>query len=100
MRTVVGARVGRRSAAWAAGVGLAVLGLVWFARAADAPPLDRPSLDRRVYDVLREVHNQGADLYNAGDPAGCYRMFQGAMITVRPLLDHRPEQQKFITSKL
>jgi hypothetical protein len=81
----------------------AVMGTAWLAPAADAPapaPLDRAALDKRVYDVLREIHNTGADLYNAGDAAGCYRMFQGAMTAVRPLLDHRPDDQKYISSKL
>jgi hemoglobin len=55
------------------------------------------ALDRKVYDLLREVINTGADLYNRqGDRAGCYRLYQGSLMTLRPLLAHRPELQQAI----
>ena len=68
----------------------------------DAPkpggsPLDRKALDKHVYDTLREVINYGADLYNGGDPPGCYRLYEGALMALKPLLDHRPALQKAIT---
>src|SRR5262249_34402567 len=44
-------------------------------------------LDRQIYEVLRPVINAGADLYNRdGDRPGCYRLYQGALLTLRPLL--------------
>ena len=45
---------------------------------------------------LRDVINRGADLYNQGEPAACYRLYQGSLLTVRPLFDHKPELQKAI----
>ena len=57
-------------------------------------------LDRLALDVLRDVHNRGADLYNRGDPAGCYRLYQGALLVVRPFLGHRPVLQKVIEDGL
>src|SRR5258708_32090433 len=53
---------------------------------------------KALVDVLRDVHNRGADLYNNGDPAGCYRMFQGALLTAKPLV--AADVQKIITDGL
>ena len=46
--------------------------------------------------MLRDIHNKGADLYNASDPVGCYRMFQGGLEVARALLAHRPAEQRAI----
>ena len=67
------------------------------ARADDPKPPDAKAFDRLVIDALRAVHNTGADLYNEGkDFAGAYRVYQGALLTVRPLIGHRPDAQKLI----
>lgn len=70
--------------------------------AADDPKLpDVKAFDKLVVDTLRDVHNKGADLYNtAKDFPGAYRMYQGALTTVRPLLAHRPDTQKLIETGL
>jgi hypothetical protein len=62
------------------------------------------SQDKKVADkhdaaalnaALRDVINAGAKIFNEnGDHAGCYRMYQGALISVRPFL--APELQKRI----
>ena len=69
---------------------------------ADEPKLpDTKVFDKVVVDTLRDVHNKGADLYNTSkDFAGTYRMYQGALLTVRPLLAHRPAAQKLIDDGL
>jgi truncated hemoglobin YjbI len=74
----------------------------WVAFFAAAPAIaqDAAALDRLVADALKEMHNKAADLYNGGDPNGCYRMFQGGLITVRPLLAHRPDVQLLIDQGL
>jgi hemoglobin len=67
---------------------------------------DKPSetiktadLDRQIYDLLRTVINTGADLYNReADRPGCYRVYQGCLLTLRPLLGHHPDLQKEIDS--
>jgi hypothetical protein len=66
--------------------------------AADDPKLpDARAFDKLVVDSLRDVHNKGADLYNtAKDFPGAFRMYEGALLTVKPLLVHRPEAQKLI----
>ncbi|QJW96334.1 hypothetical protein [Frigoriglobus tundricola] len=83
------------------------LATVLGATARPAPAADDPKLpdarvfDKLVIDTLRAVHNRGADLYNTSrDFAGAYRMYEGALVTVRPLLAHRPDAQKIIDAGL
>jgi hemoglobin len=46
---------------------------------------------------LRDVINQGADIFNnQGDHAGCTRLYEGALRTVKPLLGGYPQLQKAI----
>jgi hypothetical protein len=67
----------------------------------DPKPSDPKAFDKLVVDTLRDVHNKGADLYNTSkDFAGAYRMYQGALLTVRPFLAHRPVTQKMIDDGL
>jgi hemoglobin len=81
---------------------LAALALALLAgagRAAEdkAAPLESKALDTALYNNLRDVINRGADLYNSGDWAGCYRLYEGALMAVKPLLDHRKGLQAEIT---
>ncbi|QEL15978.1 hypothetical protein [Limnoglobus roseus] len=57
------------------------------------PTVRTTDLDRIVLASLKEVHNKGAELYNAGDHAGALRLYQGGLIVAKPLLDHRAKQQ-------
>jgi hypothetical protein len=69
--------------------------------AEDAKPPEGKAYDKLVVDTLRDVHNKGADLYNeAKDFVGAYRIYQGALLTVRPLLAHQPGIQKVIDTGL
>jgi hypothetical protein len=73
-------------------------------------PVDDPSApppstvlvdpDRTALDVLKEVHNRGAELYNLQRPSECLAMYDGALRVVRPFLAHRPAIQKTITDGL
>jgi truncated hemoglobin YjbI len=81
--------------------GLLGLGLIGTAAAADdkgdkPAAADDKAVDKQLYDMLRDLHNRGADLYNGGDASGCYRLFQGGLIAVRPSLGHHPDVQKLI----
>lgn len=86
--------------ALAAGFVALALGLSCAARAADdkagPPSADRKALDQQIQVTLGNVIDRGAGLYNGGDQAACYRLFEGALMTVRPQLDHRPSLQKAI----
>lgn len=57
-------------------------------------------LDRIAVNVLRDVHNQGAELYNTGDPTGCLRIYQSAITTARPFLAHHADIQKMIDDSI
>lgn len=72
---------------------------------AAASAQDSKKFDAQIYESLREVINAGAELYNKeeSDPvlreqnrAACYRLYQGSLITLEPLVPHRPEMQKII----
>jgi hypothetical protein len=48
-----------------------------------------------LYYTLRDVINAGAKVFNEqGDHAGCFRLYQGSLLTVRPFLP--PDQQKSV----
>jgi serine/threonine protein kinase len=63
-------------------------------------PRDTAALDAKVFIALRDVINRGSHLYNDGDPAACYRLYEGSLMTLRPLLDSRPDLQKAIADDL
>lgn len=54
--------------------------------AADKMPTERTTNDRQIIDTLAGIHDRGAALFNSGDTAGCYRLFQGSLQTVRLVL--------------
>jgi hypothetical protein len=89
----------RRAFGWAGLLVVAALSTAAIAGRAQeekGSALEPPDIDRLVYGNLREVINHGADLYNSGDMSGCYRLYEGSLMTVRPLLGHRAELQKAI----
>jgi hypothetical protein len=82
---------------------VALLALTAAVRAADPPdkmvaPAENKALDAKVHSTLRDVINRGAELYNSLDYAACYRLYEGSLMTIRPLIDHRPDLQKAITA--
>src|SRR5580700_5137529 len=64
---------------------LALLLAAPFARA-DNRPVERSTNDRLIIDALAKLHDRGASLFNAGDYAGCYRLFQGSLSTIKLVL--------------
>ncbi len=59
------------------------------------------ALDKSVFKALHDVIDHGADLFNInGDYAGCYRVYEAGLITVKPFLAHRPDVQKTIDQGL
>jgi hypothetical protein len=53
--------------------------------------------DRTLNESLRELHDRGADLYNGGDQAGAYRLFEGGLSIAKSMLGHRPNLQRTIS---
>lgn len=63
-------------------------------------PLDRKDLDKRLDASLYDVTSNAVRLFNAGNEEGCYRLFEGALRTTIPLLDHRPQLKKRAEDRL
>ena len=68
----------------------AVLALSLPVSSSHSPPTPRPwsaqTNDRQIIDLLATVHDRGKDLFNTGDHAGGYRLFQGSLATIRLVL--------------
>ncbi|MFO0843399.1 MAG: hypothetical protein U0797_13530 [Gemmataceae bacterium] len=77
-------------------VAITSLTLLAAAAAADQP---KPR-DVALYETLKDVINRGADLYNAGEPAACYYLYQGSLMTIKPALAGRPELEKAVAKAL
>lgn len=60
---------------------------------ADDKPLERAELDKRVVATTYEIAVAGTKLFNDGNHEGCYRLYQGTITALAPLLDHRPKLQ-------
>jgi hypothetical protein len=73
-----------------------------FALGADdtAGSVSTRTIDQNLHRVLRDIINQGADLFNQGEHRGCYYLFQGALVTARSQLGHHPDVQKIIDDGL
>ena len=64
-------------------------------QAQDKKPLAEKHDAQALANALRDVINTGADLFNLhGDYAGCYRVYQGGLLSIKPFLT--PELQKKI----
>jgi hemoglobin len=86
-------------ATWAAC--LLALILASTARTQDGKVAKAGATEQAIREGLRQAANRGADLFNVdGDPLGCYRVYQGALFAVRPLLARHPELQKAIDDGL
>ncbi len=78
---------------------LVLVGSVGLTRAQDKP-LERPDLDKRVVGAVFETAVLGTDIFNKGNHEGCFRLYQGTLIGVAPLLDHRPKLQATVKARL
>ncbi|VTS00792.1 hypothetical protein [Tuwongella immobilis] len=65
-----------------------------------AESIETSRLEKLLVDHLRDAHNRGADLYNAGDPLSCYRIFEGVLLTTKAVLPHRPDVQEYINKSI
>ncbi|QJW93994.1 group I truncated hemoglobin [Frigoriglobus tundricola] len=78
---------------------LLLAGTVGLTRAQDKP-LERADLDKRVVSSVYEAALIGTDIFNKGDHGGCYRLYEGTLLGVVPLLDHRPRLQATAKTRL
>jgi len=80
---------------------LSLLGGTFTLGAGEPPaPVNLQALDRRIDQALYDVIIAGTQLYNNGDHTGCCRIFEGGLVSMRPVLAHRPALQRAITDGL
>jgi hemoglobin len=64
-------------------------------------PLDRAELDKRVVTTVYEAAVAGTKLFNdEKNYEGTFRLYQGTLLAVTPLLDHRPKLQATVKERL
>lgn len=57
-------------------------------------------LDSRIDQSVFNAIVAGSHLYAQKDVSGCYRLYQGALVAVEPLLAHRPDLRQAIVQGL
>ncbi|MFO0823324.1 MAG: hypothetical protein U0792_09415, partial [Gemmataceae bacterium] len=67
---------------------------------AEQKPLDRGELDRRVVKVVYEAALLGTEVFNDKKHDECFRLYQGTLLAVLPMLDHRPRLAASVKEKL
>jgi hemoglobin len=75
---------------------LTLLGATVSLARADDKPVDRAEIDKRVVAVVYEAAVAGTNLFNAGNHEGCYRLYQGTVNALVPMLDHRAKLQSTV----
>src|SRR5690348_2267320 len=68
--------------------------------AADTPVLDRAELDKRLARTSNEAIIAGLDLWEKKNAEGCFRLYQGALIGLQPMLDHKPKLAALVKDRL
>lgn len=63
-------------------------------------PLERADLDKRVVGAVYDAALKGTDIFNKGNYEGCYRLYEGTLMALAPLLDHRPKLQGTVKERL
>jgi hemoglobin len=82
---------------FAASIGILALSPSAFAAEASVSTRD---LDARIDQAVYRTISLGAPLYNQGDQAGCYRLYQGALLVIEPMLGHRDGVRQEVTKGL
>jgi hemoglobin len=67
---------------------------------AEEKPLDRTDLDKRIVKVVYETAVLGTEIFNKGNHEGCFRLYQGSLLALQPMLDHRPKLASTVKDKL
>jgi len=80
--------------------GLLLPALAWADVESSGEKTGNKGLDGQLLTVLRDVTNEGVELYNSGDHAGCYHTFRALLMSVKPLLASRSDLQKKIDEGL
>jgi len=62
-------------------------------------PLDRAELDKRAARAAYDTAKLGSDLWAANQEA-TFRLYQGALMALEPMLDHRPKLAAYVKESL
>ena len=62
--------------------------------------LERGELDKRVVTAVYESAVAGTEIFNKGKHEECLRLYQGTLLAVVPLLDHKPKLQATVKQRL
>src|SRR5262249_42964097 len=73
--------------------------------AADTPPAgdksaDAKAFDQKVYKALGDVVRKGVVIFNRGEHAGCYYLYEGALTNLLPLVDQNKKWTDTISRSL
>ncbi len=81
---------------------LAVLaaGVCGLAARADDKMIAPADLDKKAYKAAFTAADLGTKTYNAGDQGGCLKLYEGTLMTLAVMLDHRPDLVKTITDQM
>ena len=77
--------------------GALLVALGGLARAQDS---GNREMDRRINQGVVAAIKVGVPLYNGGDHAGCYRVYEGALTALDPLLSYKPELKSVVEAGL
>src|SRR5436190_11577372 len=67
---------------------------------ADSTSLSRGEVNDRVVQGLSAALDVGVPMFNKGDHQGCYQVYLGALLAVKPLLVGKPELVQGIQARL
>jgi hemoglobin len=81
-------------------VGVLLAGVAALGWAQDEKPDANKPENQRLVKILTDVTNEGVELYNSGDHAGCYRTFRALLLTVKPMLEGHKDLQDAIDQGL
>ena len=63
-------------------------------------PLERADVDKKVVGAVYEAAVLGTDIFNKGNHDGCFRLYQGTLMALVPMLDHRAKLQAAVKQRL
>jgi truncated hemoglobin YjbI len=64
------------------------------------PDATQKAMDAKISQSVFKTIDSGYKLYNGRDPVGCYRVYQGALTALSPLLDYRADLKSTVDAAL
>lgn len=70
------------------------------AQAQDRKAIDVNDLDKKVVKACYDSALLGTDIFNKGNYEGCYRLYQGTLTALQPILDYRADLAMMVQERL